>query len=209
MNICTNIVQNPNIFETLDDEVWEFARKYEHVPDFDRIYCIVVCSKLENLIKDAYPTINVNYYIDDLNIHFFVDYQEIKNVTEYKIVINDFIQKQAVRWIPELYLKLSKESGIGVKIINKKVQYAFAQSYNFGNVQETDLCEETIDKEDGTGIEHIRYFTTYNVGQKIYLTDFKPFDQDKYRKKVQKDMETKGVVLSEEKDALFNTLEYK
>lgn len=205
MSICIAESQNPNIFDNLDEEVWSFARKHEHIPDLDRIYCVVVCSKLENLVKENYPTANVNYYIDDLNIHFFVDYQEVKNVTEYKIIIGDFIQKQAVQWIPELYLKLSNESGIGVKIVKDKVQYAFAQSYRFGNVQETKLLEENAGK-DGTSI---KYFVTNNVGQKIQLADFKPFNQEKYKKSVQKDVETNAVRLSDEKEALYNTLEYK
>lgn len=217
MQICTELSNNPDVFENLDDEVWALARQHEHIPDFDRTYCLAVGFKLENLVKSKYPTINVNFYIEEHDLHFFMDYQEIKDVTDFKLVIQDFIQRQAVEWIPDMYLKLSRKSGIGIKIKDNKVQYSFAQNYHFGNVQEATLKSETIDKEDGTGIEHLQYFETYGVGQKIYLKDFEKFNVEKYKKMVDKELSELGKskpsivppqapALSEEQNALYNTL---
>lgn len=195
MNIAEAISDDPDLFNNLDDEVWSFARKHEHIPDFDRIYYVVVCEHLENLIKEKYPTINVNYYIDESTVHFFLDYLEIKNVTDYRLVISDYLQKVKVQWQPELFLQLSENSGIGVKIHNKKVQYAYAQDNIFGNIQESTLETETFDAEDGSGIVHKKFFCTANVGQKIYLDDFKP---------IEKAMERNPS--TDEQQALFNTL---
>lgn len=194
-----------NIFDDLDEEVWGFARKHEHVPDFDRTYCVVVCNKLENIIKEQYPNIETNYYIDGNNVHFFVDYQEIKNVTEFKVVVSDFLQKQIQSWIPDLYMALSKTSGIGVKINGNKVEYAYAQDFRFGNVQETELNIEKIDKEDGTGIETTKYFLTHNVGQRINLDNFKKFNKEKYKEEVLSKIKPDEIG-DPEKEALYDVL---
>lgn len=224
MNIGTELSNDPSIFENLDEEVWNLARNHEHIPDFDRTYCLAIGFKLENLVKAKYPTINVNFYIEEHNLHFFVDYQEVTDITDFKLVLQDFVQKQVVEWIPEKYMKLSRKSGIGIKIKDNKVQYSFAQNYHFGNVQEATLKTESIDKEDGTGIEHKQYFETYGVGQKIYLDDFEDFNADRYRKMLDKelseiglktkmsnpnsafDVRDNGTHLDEEKSALYNTL---
>ena len=194
-----------NIFDDIDEEVWSFARKHEHVPDFDRTYCVVVCNKLENIIKEHYPNIETNYYIDGNNVHFFVDYQEIKNVTEFKVVVSDFLQKQIQSWVPDLYMALSKTSGIGAKINGNKVEYAYAQDFRFGNVQETELNIEKIDKEDGTGIETTKYFLTHNVGQRINLDNFKKFNKEKYKEEVL-DKIKPNEIGDPEKEALYDVL---
>lgn len=202
MQIGTEISGNNRLFDEIDEEVWSFARKHEHVPDFDRTYCVVVCSKLEGVIKEQYPNIETNFYIDGNDIHFYVDYQEVKNVTEFRLAVGDFLQKQVQSWVPDLYMKLSKTSGIGAKINGSKIEYAYSQDYRFGNIQETDLLTEQYDKDDGTGIETAKYFLTNNVGQRINLDDFKKFDKEKY-----KEIMLSRVSPAEDSDeALYNTL---
>lgn len=102
-------------------------------------------------------------------------------------------------------MALSKTSGIGTKINGNKVEYAYAQDFRFGNIQETDLKTEQHDKEDGTGIETVKYFLTNNVGQRINLDNFKKFNKEKYKEEVLGKIKPNEIG-DPEKEALYDVL---
>ena len=73
VNVCIDIIdtlggkkdylyKDPHY--TIEDEVWEIAKEYDSMPDFNNIYYGIVFNKLEDLVIEKYPELNFEFFHD-------------------------------------------------------------------------------------------------------------------------------------------------
>ena len=73
VNVCIDIIdtlsgkkdylyKDPNY--TIEDQVWEIAKEYDSMPDFNNIYYGIVFNELENLVIEKYPELDFEFFHD-------------------------------------------------------------------------------------------------------------------------------------------------
>lgn len=71
VNVCIEIIdelggeqdylyKNPNY--TIEDQVWEIAKNYDSMPNFNNIYYGIVFDELENLVNEKYPEFEIEFF---------------------------------------------------------------------------------------------------------------------------------------------------
>ena len=64
------------------DEVWEVAREYEKIPSFENIWYSLVLAQIEAYTKEN-RTIEVDYYINARDTHFYINGDAIYSLDCY------------------------------------------------------------------------------------------------------------------------------
>lgn len=70
---------NAKELENLDAKVWDIAKQYDNMPDFNNIYIEVVFEELIKTLTDKYPDLGleITYYINGEDSHFYVNNEEM------------------------------------------------------------------------------------------------------------------------------------
>ncbi len=127
----------------LDKTVWELARKHEEVPNFQRIYAVVICNILKDSIASFYNQYNleIDFYINYDEPHFFVNHSEIKNLDDLEHIIKRIERSLSKTWYPDYIFKFSEDDALGIKVQGDKVEYAYGHQSEFKNVQDAEMKE--------------------------------------------------------------------
>lgn len=73
--------------EPTEDEVWEVVRESDSVPNFDNILYDLVFLRIKHEVKEKYPKIAIEYFINDLDTHFYINGTAIYSLENFKFII--------------------------------------------------------------------------------------------------------------------------
>lgn len=83
-----------------DAEVWDQAKNFEEMPNFENILIGIRFDKLEEYIKEVYPVINneMDRFVNCMDSHFYIkDYDsewvEIKSMKDIQAVENGILDR--------------------------------------------------------------------------------------------------------------------
>lgn len=145
--ICS--VERPEYLRDVDTEVWKLARKHEEVPNFQRIFAVVICGKLKDAILNRYKDLDlsVDFYLNYDEPHFFVNHSEVYSLDDLNRIIAGIEGNSKSDWQPDYELAFSEYDTLGIKIHKSDmvVEYSYGHEQNYKNPQKTKILEGYFD----------------------------------------------------------------
>lgn len=179
--ICS--IDKSESLRDIDVDVWELARKHEEIPNFQRIYAVVICDKLKEAILSKYKNLglNVDYYINYDEPHFFVNHSEIYSLEDLKRIIGDVDSDDKNEWQPDYILEFSQNDTLGIKIFNTTtVEYSYGHEGKYKNIQKTKILKGCFDengkllsKKLSSNVDAELYFKINDVDAVFRINSFK------------------------------------
>lgn len=175
--ICS--VDRPDCLRDIDNEVWKLARKHEEIPNFQRIYAVVICEKLKKIILNRYKDLDlsVDFYLNFDELHFFVNHNEIYSLDD----LNRIVAEGKRKWCPDYELAFSENDTLGIKIYksNMEVEYSYGHERNYKNIQKTKILKGCFDENGkliGSTISNVDaelYFKVNDVDALFRISSFR------------------------------------
>ena len=92
--VLVNIQTKLNAWPVTDDEVWECARKSEEIPSFESIFLEMTFARVEEKLKEKYPDIPFDAYINAAASSLSIDHQEVYSLIGFEQIIKEYEGKQ-------------------------------------------------------------------------------------------------------------------
>lgn len=168
---CENIKEYNTILIALnkcivtDEDVWETARSYDDIPDFDNILYRLTFEYITDALEESYPKLvfDINYEIDGTTPCFFINNKDISNWSECKSHI-DLIQecyKEDKEYEQEMLLdrafkEITNRINYDVKrfnLTNEQLKFLLLKLLNDINIKNLETSFEPIENYLDTMIE--------------------------------------------------------